>query len=186
LRFSRLFYVEGADAELLKEGEEVTLMDWGNAIIEKKILENGKIVKMTGKLHLEGNFKTTKMKINWLPKSNDLSKVSLFDYDHLITKSKLEEEDKFEDFINPNSVFVTTCIGCPNLKSVPRGQRVQLERRGYYIVDRSYIYDMQLVGLPYNNEVSTLASAIQKNLNLTEKTVVEKKKSKERLKNRIK
>jgi len=36
LRFSRLFYVEGADAELLKEGEEFTLMDWGNAIIEKK------------------------------------------------------------------------------------------------------------------------------------------------------
>ena len=32
-------YLETQDAELLKEGEEVTLMDWGNAIIKASHFE---------------------------------------------------------------------------------------------------------------------------------------------------
>lgn len=31
-------WLDQADASLLKEGEEVTLMDWGNAIIEVSFL----------------------------------------------------------------------------------------------------------------------------------------------------
>jgi hypothetical protein len=43
--------------------------------------------------------------LNWVAKGEDLVRVNMVDFDYLITKKKLEEEDKFEDFVNRNSRF---------------------------------------------------------------------------------
>lgn len=67
---------------------------------------SGEITGLTGELHLEGNFKTTKLKLTWLPVTRDLVPLELHDFDHLLTKKKLEEDDSFEDFINPCSVHL--------------------------------------------------------------------------------
>ncbi|KAK9867379.1 hypothetical protein WJX84_011083 [Apatococcus fuscideae] len=101
---SQDIWLEQADAAAVKEGEEVTLMDWGNCIIRRiETGASGEITGLTGELHLEGNFKTTKLKLTWLPVTRDLVPLELHDFDHLLTKKKLEEDDSFEDFINPCS-----------------------------------------------------------------------------------
>src|SRR6516165_9814932 len=82
-------------------------MDWGNAIIESIHKDDGILVSITAKLHLEGDFKKTKRKLTWLaPDPNPLVSVSLHDYDYLITKKKLEEDDPLEQFITPVSEFI--------------------------------------------------------------------------------
>jgi glutamyl-tRNA synthetase len=60
-------------------------------------------VLFIGRLHLEGNFKTTEKKLTWLPVIEDLIDVELVEYDHLITKSKLDEDDNFIEFVNDKS-----------------------------------------------------------------------------------
>lgn len=96
-------YLEAEDAKAIKEGEEITLMDWGNAIVEKKTQDANGNITLEGRLHLEGNFKTTEKKLTWLPVVEDLIDVQLVEYDHLITKSKLDEDDDFKQFVNPAS-----------------------------------------------------------------------------------
>ena len=48
--------------------------------------------------------KTTKWKLHWLPNISELVPLRLVDFDHLITKKKLEEGDAVEDFVNKKSV----------------------------------------------------------------------------------
>lgn len=48
--------------------------------------------------------KSTRWKLHWLPNIAELVPMRLVDFDHLITKKKLEEGDALEDFVNKNSV----------------------------------------------------------------------------------
>ena len=54
--------------------------------------------------------KTTKWKLHWLPrltedpKDSELVPLRLVDFDHLITKRKLEEGDAIEDYVTKLSV----------------------------------------------------------------------------------
>ena len=61
-------WLHQADALVVKEGEEVTLMDWGNCIIRKihKDAASGAVTAIDADVHLEGDFKTTKWKLTWL------------------------------------------------------------------------------------------------------------------------
>lgn len=123
--------IDEEDAKLLSEGEEVTLMDWGNAIITKKN-EDGSLV---AKLHLEGDFKKTKFKLTWLADTDDKVEADLVDFDHLISKDKLEEGDNFEDFLTPKTEFHTRAIADLNVKDMKVGDIIQFERKGYYRLD---------------------------------------------------
>ena len=93
--YSRRIWMDGADAAAISEGEEVTLMDWGNAIVQKKERrvtdgEGGEgTVEMTGVLHLEGSVKATKLKLTWLADSDELVPLTLVELDYLITKKKV-------------------------------------------------------------------------------------------------
>ncbi len=61
---------------------------------------------MTGTLHPQGSVKSTKWKLTWLPQlPEELVDLQLVDFDHLLTKRKLEEDDTFEEFVNENSVW---------------------------------------------------------------------------------
>jgi len=152
IQYTNRIYLEGLDAVQIENGEEVTLMDWGNAVIEKvEKGADGKVVSLTGRLHLEGDFKTTKKKLTWLPVVDDLTPVVLISYGYLITKKKLEEEDNFIDFVNNDSKYEVEAYGDLNLRLVARGDRIQLERRGYFICDESYLKadkPIQLIEIP--------------------------------------
>ena len=59
--YTKNIWIDYADAVSIFANEEVTLIDWGNAIIKEiKRDETGTIVQLIGVLHLEGSVKATK------------------------------------------------------------------------------------------------------------------------------
>jgi glutamyl-tRNA synthetase len=51
---------------------QVTLMDWGNAIVRTVSRDaSGRVTALAGELHLEGDFKKTKKKLTWLSAYDD-------------------------------------------------------------------------------------------------------------------
>ena len=49
------------------------------------------------------------------------------------------EDDKIEDFINPDTWAETEVIGDAGLRTLREHDIIQLERRGFYRVDRPYV-----------------------------------------------
>lgn len=104
--------LERTDAEALKEGEEFTLMRWGNArvaTIERDAA--GVVTGVTGEFvpnvavvngcDEQGDFKNT-AKVNWVAASAENHEVTVVEYDDLLSKKTLEENDNFEDFLTSN------------------------------------------------------------------------------------
>lgn len=118
---------------------QITLMDWGNGIIQKIERDaNGTVKGIEMQLHLEGDFKKTEKKITWLATSADapgLIPATLVDFDYIITKKKIEEDEDWENFITPQTEFRTDVLVDSNLATLEAGTIVQFERKGYYILD---------------------------------------------------
>ncbi|CAO2161060.1 unnamed protein product [Urochloa humidicola] len=137
--FANRIWLDYADASAISKGEEVTLMDWGNAIIKEIKMENGVITELVGELHLEGSVKTTKLKTTWLADIEELVPLSLVEFDYLISKKKLEEHEDFLDNLNPCTRRETPALGDANMRNLKRGEVIQLERKGYYRCDAPFI-----------------------------------------------
>jgi len=114
-------------------------MDWGNAFI-KKIVRTGDVVTaIEAELNLKGDFKKTDKKVTWIANvESSLTPCILTTFDHLITKDKLEENDKIEDFVNHDSVSSVEALGDINMKTLPVGSIIQFERKGYFRLDRAF------------------------------------------------
>lgn len=113
-------------------------MDWGNAIVRSKTTDSsGTITAMTMELNLDGDFRKTK-KITWLAHpsaAHPLVDATLIDYDYIITKKKLEENDDVKDFVTPVTEFREDALADANVRELNRGDIIQFERRGYFIFD---------------------------------------------------
>lgn len=134
--YSSIAFIEQSDAASISQNEEITLMDWGNVIIKEILKDGGQVIQLTGKLHLEGDFKKTEKKLTWLsPDPQALVNVTLADYDYLITKKKLEEDDSLKDCLNPQTEFISFALGDANLSTLKVGDIIQLERKGFFITD---------------------------------------------------
>ncbi|KAK4048540.1 glutamate--tRNA ligase [Microbotryomycetes sp. JL201] len=140
--YADTIYVEQEDAKTFAQDEELTLMDWGNAFV-RKVQGSEPITELQVELNLNGDFKKTKKKITWLAStpSAPLLPVTLIDYDYLITKKKLEEDDDVKDFLTPQTEFRTDAVADYNIKYLKKGEIIQFERKGYYIVDKAYESD---------------------------------------------
>ena len=134
-RYNKLV-VEKEDASLLKEGQKLTLYKWGNSIVEKIEKEDDKIVSIHVKLTPEDkNFKKTTI-CHWVPMKEGLfTKAVIREYGHLITEKKLEENMKIEDVVNNNSKFETIVYIEKIIEEAKKGDKIQLERRGYCVID---------------------------------------------------
>ncbi|CAH9067661.1 unnamed protein product [Cuscuta europaea] len=146
--YTKRVWIDFADAQLISANEEVTLMDWGNSIvksIEKD--EQGNVISLTGVLHLEGSVKTTKLKLTWLPDTDKLLKLSLVDFDYIITKKKLEENEDFIDVVNPCTKKETCAFGDSNMSDLKKGDILQLERKGYFRCDVPFVSPTQPIVL---------------------------------------
>jgi glutamyl-tRNA synthetase len=114
-------------------------MDWGNAIVRSKTTSpSGQITSIEMDLHLAGDFRKTKKKITWLSQptpDHPLIDVILLDYDYIITKKKLEENDDLVDFVTPVSEFKEEAFADANVKDLTKGDIMQFERKGYFIFD---------------------------------------------------
>ncbi|GIM07727.1 hypothetical protein Vretimale_11813, partial [Volvox reticuliferus] len=135
-------WLEQVDASSLAEGEEVTLMDWGNAIVKSITRDpsTGAVTALSGMLNLDGDVKKTRLKLTWLAAvpQCEVVPLQLVDFDYLITKKKVEEDDNFMDLVNPTTRFEKIAVGDPNMRTLQKGDVLQLERKGYYIVDEPY------------------------------------------------
>ncbi|XP_059313402.1 glutamate--tRNA ligase, cytoplasmic [Lycium ferocissimum] len=138
--FTKRIWIDYDDAVSISVNEEVTLMDWGNAIVKEiQKDQEGNVTHLSGILHLEGSVKITKLKLTWLPESDELVKLSLVDFDYLITKKKLEEDENFVDVVNPCTKKETLALGDSNMRNLKRGDVLQLERKGYFRCDVPFL-----------------------------------------------
>lgn len=133
-------WIEQGDAQAMVEGKEVTLMQWGNAIIDKIHRDStGAVTEVEGRSNVEGDVKSTDLKICFVAKAADTVAVDMVDFDFLINKAKMEEEDELEDCLTSNDHPTRTCtrmIGEPALRAVAQDQIVQIMRRGMTRCDR--------------------------------------------------
>ncbi|KTW29777.1 glutamate-tRNA ligase [Pneumocystis carinii B80] len=135
--FYKNIILDQEDALTFKDNEEITLMDWGNAVIKKIIKNNSGIIdSIEMELHLEGDFKATEKKITWLADLPNLIDVESVDFDYLILKDKLEEGDRLEDFLTPCTEFHSKIKVDENFLNLSKSDIIQLERKGYFICDQ--------------------------------------------------
>ena len=147
--YSRTITLDQADAATFAQDEEITLMNWGNAIVRKidhslnplQILTNNgtrPITHLELELHLQGDFKKTSKKVTWLSEDQELVPVQLYDFDYLLTKDKLEEEDDFDQFLNPNTETLTECVADCNVAGIEEDKIIQFDRKGFFRCDRAF------------------------------------------------
>ena len=176
VEFSSDLLIEQCDAELLKPGTEVTLMGWGNIIVDEVITDannmipstvthskgstSGKdqanaentlvpaVTKVIAHLHLEGDFKKTKLKFTWLSCASAMTPTSTHQYslpvckcvafDHLLTVPKVDEDKDFRDFANRNSRFEVEVFVEPAATMGVHGDIIQFERKGFFFLDKPF------------------------------------------------
>ncbi|CCD49911.1 similar to glutamyl-tRNA synthetase [Botrytis cinerea T4] len=134
--YSKNLILDQEDVKLFKEGEEITLMNWGNAFV-RKINGSGPITDIELELHLEGDVKKTEKKVTWLSSDQNLVPAEVYEFDYMITKDKLEEDDNWEDFLTPDSAHKTDQLCDSNVADLKEDDIIQLERKGYFRVDRA-------------------------------------------------
>ena len=135
--------IDGVDAEALKEGENTTFINWGNMIINKVHKKNDKVDFVEATPNLDNkDFKKT-LKVTWLAKVPDESQADFtptvcVHFDHIISKPVLDKNDEFKNFVNKNTETKIDMLGDPELKNLQKGEIIQIQRRGFFIVDKPY------------------------------------------------
>lgn len=160
--YSSDLFIEGEDADDLHEGEEITLMDWGNVVVDTVTRDpaTNHVTAVAAHMHLEGSVKDTKKKLTWLSAAAKARSINIYEYDHLITAPKIPEDANWEDYVNRNSVVVTKAIGSPDLAEVKKGESLQLERRGYFICDKQTDDATDLIMIPDGSSRKLLGQKI--------------------------
>lgn len=166
MRFANQLLLERDDVLAMAEGDEVTLMRHGNIVIEAIVKDaSGKVVRVEARDHPTGDFKKTKLKVTWLADVPDLVPITLVEFDHLLSKPKLEDGDNFVDHLTPVTRAEMVAIGDHELRTAQVGDIVQLERRGYFRVDRPYLSaDKPLVLFMVPDGKAKAMSTLSKNL----------------------
>ena len=129
--------LDSEDVLLLADGEEVTLMDWGNAFVRNvQRDEKGQPTTADIVLNPTGDFKKTKSKLSWVADIDTNRRVLVKEFEHLLLKKKPEGDEEVESIYNKHSLFTCTLICEAAFAEVRQGQFLQIERRGFYIVDK--------------------------------------------------
>lgn len=127
-------------------------MNWGNAIVRKKhyslnalnaiasVAGQGErtITELELELHLQGDVKKTEKKITWLSTDQELTPVTLYDFDYLITKDKPDPEDALEDLLNDKTEFKTEALADCNVAGLKEDDIVQFDRKGFFRIDQAF------------------------------------------------
>lgn len=134
---SNVVLLDAEDVATVAEGEEVTLMGWCNCIVRKLVKnpESGLPVSAELELNPDGDARKTK-KFTFVAENPANIRLVLNEYDHLLTKKKPEPEEDIEGLLQKTTHFVQGAIGEVAMKRLRKGDMIQLERRGFYIVDK--------------------------------------------------
>eukprot|EP01130_Rhizamoeba_saxonica_P001741 TRINITY_DN11597_c0_g1_i1.p1 TRINITY_DN11597_c0_g1~~TRINITY_DN11597_c0_g1_i1.p1 ORF type:complete len:728 (-),score=186.19 TRINITY_DN11597_c0_g1_i1:37-2220(-) len=139
--------IDQVDVKSFKDGEEFTLMNWGNAILQKQTVnKEGNFTEIELVTNIGGDFKKTK-KITWVPATDEAVPVRLMYYGSLLTVPNLPKPKKnskgevikpvlIEDYANLDSVHPMEGTAEPAVASVNVGDSIQFQRRGYFKLDK--------------------------------------------------
>lgn len=132
--------LDQVDAKSFAADEEITLMNWGNAFVRKINVDSasGKVTDLELELNLGGDVKKTEKKVTWLSKDQDLVPVELYEFDHLLSKDKLEPDEEVNDFLNAKTEVRTDAVADCNVRDLKAGDIMQFDRKGYFRLDRAY------------------------------------------------
>lgn len=147
--------LDAEDVALLKEGEEVTLMDWCNGFVKNIKIDEATKMPVSADIELNptGDVKKTKFKLTWVPNDNEKTVlVQCNEYDHLLTKKKPDPEESIDGLIAPVTKFSQVCRGELAMNELKVGDFLQIERRGYYIVDKIEAGLITLIAIPDGRE----------------------------------
>ncbi|KAI7698518.1 glutamyl-tRNA synthetase [Hortaea werneckii] len=150
--FSKNIIMDQADAQSFADDEEITLMNWGNAIVRKKtyslnpvnfvasVAGQGErlITELELDLHLQGDVKKTSKKVTWLSQDQELVPLSMFDFDYLITKDKPDPDDSLEDILNKSTETKTEALADCNVAALKEDAIVQFDRKGFFRIDKQF------------------------------------------------
>lgn len=145
--YSKNIILEQEDAASFAQDEEITLMNWGNAIVRKishsinPLAQPAGLKTVTGlelELHLQGDVKKTSKKVTWLSADQELVPVELVDYDYLISKDKLEEDDNMDDFLNKTTETRVKALADCNVAELKVDDIFQFDRKAFYRVDKAF------------------------------------------------
>lgn len=113
--------VERDDVKDLAIGQKVTLMKWGNATITRRETVGDSFELFATIDEADKDFKKT-VKLTWI--CNDpatTTEVNMVEFDHLINKAKIEENDDIEQLFNRNSRFEDVGIAEGIVKTLSHG-----------------------------------------------------------------
>lgn len=130
--FSDTLLFSQEDGVVLKENEEFTLMNWGNAIVEKKVVENSIVTELYIKLHLEGDYKSTTNKISWVSESGAVTATGI-EYGNLLVNEEFNINSKID-----KQYYVESSI--TNLSTDMK--HVQFERIGFFYCDSPCVFHL--------------------------------------------
>lgn len=142
MRICQNILLERSDAQSLVSGDLIILMRWGVV----------KITKVSDRI-FEGTFcpnhslKGIQYKLTWIANVDDTIPLTIHEYDSLLLKGKIEDNENFKDYRNPTSFRESQLIGDAGLKELSKNEIIQLERRGYYRVDRQYTEERKKIVL---------------------------------------
>lgn len=129
------------DAKSFLPNEEITLMNWGNAIVSGISMDptTGKVTGLDLTLHPQGDPKTTQKKVTWLAEdASNLISVELVNFDYLLSKDKIEKDENVTDFLNAKTEFRTEAWADCNVVDLAQDDIIQFDRIGYFRVDRAF------------------------------------------------
>ncbi|EOB13256.1 glutamyl-tRNA synthetase, cytoplasmic [Nosema bombycis CQ1] len=130
--FDNLIWISQEDASLLKEGEEFTLMNWGNAIVTEKIVKDNLTLSLTLDLNLKGDYKKTKNKITWVSKVGSIY-LRTFEIGDLFKENEEFNEESLKE------IYYYAENGISKIKE---GEWIQFERIGFFKCDKPFEFNL--------------------------------------------
>ena len=133
--------IEEVDAHELKEGENATFINWGNLTIKKVHKKDGKVSSIDAVPNLSNTDYKKTLKLTWVADNEakaPLTPVTCVYFDHLISKGVLGKDEDFKTFIGHPTKHQVQLVGDDELKTLKEGDIIQLQRKGFFRVDKSY------------------------------------------------
>lgn len=131
-------WIDQQDAQLVQPNTAVTFIQWGNLKITSiERSSDGLVTAIKAKLDLDNkDFKKT-LKVTWLEETTKIPAMLVY-FDNIIKKPVLGKDDDFKEFLNRDSKMVIEAFVDGDLSTLPKGRIIQIQRKGFFICDRSY------------------------------------------------
>jgi glutamyl-tRNA synthetase len=138
-------FVEKEDVADLKVGDKFTLSRWYNVVVKSKEESDGKIKLVVTATPEDKEFKGTTKATFVAVDERFYTSVTIYEFGHLITKDAIREEDDVAKFVNHNSKIRSEGYADKDIERVKAGDFIQIERRGYFFVDKDLANNGEIV-----------------------------------------